>query len=291
MASNTSKNGLIIVLIILLIGVTGLYTYQYFKTVEQDAALTRLTSEKQQILSEKDSIQQDFQKLLNDYNDIKTDNSGLLEQISSQKAQIQEYIDKIKGLSKNSKELAYYKQKIKELQDNKETFLAQIDSLTKVNQILRSENKAFQTDLEQKKGENTVLNDKVSKAEKIKGANITVLAVNKKGKPMKKAKKVTEIKLCISLIENELAKAGQKDVYFRIIDANGTVLHNSTNDVFNLKGNQLGYSTMVITDYQNKLIQVCGSYTCDQQTLQSGNYDVEAYTDGEKIGQAIITLE
>ena len=46
MANSTSKNGLLIVLIVLLLAVTGLYTYQYFKTVAQDTALTKLNNEK-----------------------------------------------------------------------------------------------------------------------------------------------------------------------------------------------------------------------------------------------------
>jgi len=291
MANGTSKNGLLIVLIILLLGVTGLYTYQYFRTVEQDAALTKLNNEKLQILSEKDSLQQDFQKLLNDFNDIKTDNSSLQAQISSQKTEIEGYLEKIKGLAKNSKELAYYKNKIKELQSNRDTFLSQIDSLTKANQILTSENVAFQSDLEKKKGENNFLSDKVIKAEKIKGANITIQAVNKKGKPQRKGKRVTEMKICITLVENEIAKAGQRDVYFRVIDVSGSVLHGSTNDVFTLNGTQLGYSAKVTIDYQNKLVQACSSYMCEEQTIKAGTYDIEAYTDGEKIGQSQITLE
>ena len=87
MANSTSKNGLLIVLIVLLLAVTGLYTYQYFKTVAQDTALTKLNNEKTRLLTEKDSLQEDYQKLLNDFNDIKTDNSNLQEQINSQKSQ------------------------------------------------------------------------------------------------------------------------------------------------------------------------------------------------------------
>jgi len=291
MAKGTSKNGLLIVLILLLLGVTGLYTYQYFRTVEQDEAITKLNNEKLQILSEKDSLQQDFQKLLNDFSDIKTDNSSLQNQISTQKAEIEGYIEKIKGLAKNSKELAYYKNKIKELQNNRDTFLAQIDSLTKVNQILKSENLAFQTDIEKKKGENNALSDKVIKAEKIKGADISIQALNKKGKPQKKAKKVTELKICISLVENEIAKAGQREVFFRIIDISGAVLHGSSNDVFTNNGKQIGYSAKITIDYQNKLVQACGSFVCEEQTLKMGTYEIEAYTDGEKIGQSQITFE
>jgi len=291
MANNSSKNGLIIVLILLLLGVTGLYTFQYFKTVEQDAALSKLTTDKQQILTEKDSVQQDFQKLLNDFNDIKTDNSELQQQISSQKAQIEEYLQKIKGLAKDSKQLAYYKNKIKEIELNKDAFVAQIDSLTKANQILKDENSAFQSDLEKKSGENTALSSKVSKAEKIKGASITASALNQKGKPQTKGKKVTEIKSCITLVENEIAKSGVRDVYFRIIDATGAVLHNSAEDVFTSNGQQIGFSSKTSIDYQNKLVVTCTSFTCAAQTIKPGTYEIEAYVDGDKIGQTQITLE
>ena len=291
MAKNSSKNGLIIVLILLLLSVTGLYTYQYFKTVEQDATLTKISNEKQQILTEKDSIQHDFQKLLTDFNGIKTDNEALQGQINSQKTQIEEYIEKINGLSKNSKELAYYKKKIKELQLNRDAFLAQIDSLTKANKILSDENTVIKSDIEKKNAENTELSSKVSKGEKIKGANVLVSAFGKKSKPVSKAKRVTELKICITLIENEIARSGQREVYFRIIDATGTVIHNSTNELFSFNGQQLGYSTKTTIDYQNKTTQVCCSYTCPELTLKTGSYDVEAYTDGEKIGASQITLE
>ncbi len=291
MSTGSSKNGLIIILIILLLAITGLYTFQYIKTVQQDEALSKLTIEKQKVMTEKDSIQRDLQKLLVDFTSLKTDNDTLNQQILSQKAEIESYLEKIKGLSKSSRELAYYKQRIREIQTNRDDLLSQIDSLTRANESLKSENAAFQSDIEQKKGENTRLSGMVSKAEKIKGANISVKLLNEKGKAQIKAKRISEIVICITLIENELAKSGIRNIYFRIIDSKGIVIHESDNNLFPYRSEQLGYSTKTDIDYQNAQVQACGSYKNTSKKLAPGAYDIEAYTDGEKIGQTQITLE
>jgi len=291
MANNSSKNGLIIVLIILLIAVTGLFTWQYLKSNQQATKIIVITKENKQLVDQKDSLTRDFENLLSNFNDLKTTNEDINSQLESQKVEIAEYLQKIKGLEKNSKELAIYKKKLIELTQLKDNFSAQIDSLTAANKVLQDENSNIKTEIEKKNGENTALSDKVTRAQKVKGANISVETLNEKGKPQKKAKKVASIKICVTLVDNEIAPAGTKDVYFRVVDPAGNVLYQSQDDLFESNGQKLAFSTKVSIDYQNKAVQACSSYKVKATDLKIGNYDVEAYTDGEKIGQTSVTFE
>jgi DNA repair ATPase RecN len=279
------------VLIILLVIVTGLFTWQYLKSSEQATKIIIINKEKKVLTDQKDSLQRDFENLLGNFNDLKTTNEDINKQLESQKEEIANYLGKIKKLEKNSKELAFYKKKLEELTSLKDNFAAQIDSLTAANKVLQDENSNIKTDLEKKTGENTALNDKVNRAQKVKGANIAVQAFNEKGKPQKKAKKVSSLRICITLLENEIAPAGNKEVFFRIIDSKGNVLYNSEENLFESGGQKIAYSMKNNIEYQNKTVQACGSYKVKEGEVITGSYDVEAYTDGELVGRTSIALE
>lgn len=291
MASNSSKNGLIIVLIILLVAVTGLFTWQYMKSNEQATKIIIINKEKKDLTDQKDSLTHDFENLLSNFNDLKTTNEDINRQLETQKEEIVEYLNKIKKLEKNSKELAAYKKKLEELTSLKDNFSAQIDSLTNANRALQAENSNIKTEIEAKTGENTALSSKVSRAQKVKGANLTVEAFNEKAKTQKKAKKVTNFKICVTLFENEIAPAGNKDVYFRIIDPAGNVLYTSEQDLFESNGQKIAFSMKNSIDYQNKTVQACASFKLKEGDVKVGSYDVEAYTDGEMIARTNISFE
>ena len=291
MANNSSKNGLIIVLIILLVAVTGLFTWQYLKSDQQAAKIIIINKENRQLTDQKDSLQHDFENLLSNFNDLQTTNEDINKQLEAQKNEIADYLTKIKTLSKDSKELKAYKKKLEELIKVKDNYVAMIDSLTNANKALQDENVVIKTDLESKTGENNALSEKVTRAQKVKGANLTVEALNEKAKMQKKAKKVTSFKICVTLFANEIAPAGNKDVFFRIIDPQGNVLYNSEENLFESNGQKIAFSVKNTIDYQNKTVQACSTYSVKEGDIKVGSYDVEAYADGEQISRTNISFE
>lgn len=290
MENRASKNIFLIVLILLLIGVTVLYTVQYIKTANQEKLLAKVTLEKETILTEKDSIQHDFSKLLADFNGLKTNNSDLNNEVETQKKEIQNYLKKIKFLDKDSKDLIYFKIKIKEFQLSRDYFVSQIDSLTLVNQALKTENSSIKSEIALTSGENSKLNEKVSKAEQIKGMNLSISFMNDKSKIQKKAKKVTQIKLCITLVQNELSKSGMRDIFFRVYNPSDSVLFDSPNNLFKYGNKSIEYTAKTTVNYQNEAIDACLPYVI-KRTLKSGNYSVEAFSEGHIIGKQSIKLE
>lgn len=289
--SGNSKNTLIVILIILLLGVIGLFIWQLTKSQDQQTKIIVQEKTIKQAATEKDSLQKDFESLLSDYNNIKTDNQALQQQLEADKQQITEYLAQIKTMEVKASQVAFFKKQIAEMKRNRDKLTGQIDSLTQANKVLYDENTQIKGEVQKTQGENQALNEKVSRGAKVKGINCVAEPLNEKGKPNFKSKKVATIKICITLTDNEIAASGSKMVYARIVKPGGDILFNNTENLFESNGQQIAFSTKTEIDYQNKATMVCLSYGAKEGELVPGVYDIEVYTDGDKIGTTSLMLK
>jgi len=130
----------------------------------------------------------------------------------------------------------------------------------------------------------------VSQGKKLKGLNLQVSMFNVKGKDTDKAKKVDEIETCITLIENPIAEAGEKNIFLRIVSPSGDILVSSKDNIFEAEGIELAYSAVGSIFYQNKTVESCIKYTPAEGEIVPGFYDIEIFTDGEMIGSTNIEI-
>lgn len=239
---------------------------------------------------------------------------GNIEELMTVKARLEK--DKI-ALRKGSKvEIAKYTAKIKEY----EVFLAQKDEeITKLrgenevlissNQTLNTENTTLKTDREVLTKDKQALSDsvvtygklnqelteKVNIGAALRAQNVRVLAINKRGKEKEgdqyKAKRVEKIKVVFSLPQNELTKQEDKEIVMRLIDANGGVIaHDPINSKFNLKGQELAYTLKDRVAFTNNNQFVEMTYD-NSERFKPGNYNVELYAEGFKIGVGNFTIK
>lgn len=287
----SKSKGFIFLLVGLLLVALGLFTWQYMKTTELEAVGETQKTEITNLTTEKESIQSELETLLKDYKKMESSNVELNTQLEAERQKIEEYIAQVKKLEGKAQQYDFYKRKLKELEENKSKFAEQIEKLTAQNKALSDENQTFRTDLEKKQGENDLLAGKVALAQQIKGVNMKAEALTEKAKPSTKAKKVTELKICITLVENAVAPAGKRDVFIRIVEPSGNIMVTSKDNLFEVNGTEIAYTASGQINYANAEITACISHKVAEKSLAPGNYDMEVYVDGSLIGSKSLLLE
>lgn len=287
-----NKKGMIVLLAVLLVGVIGLFTWQLFKTQELKGINEEKTKQVNSLSQEKESLTKELKELYKDYENVTTSNAALKSQLEEEKQKIVEYLKQIENLQGQANKVAYYRRQLRELQKSKEQFVAQIDSLTNANKFLTDVNAKMSDSLSQTSNQNVELSAKVSTAKRVKGFNLTVEPYTSKGKISNKSKKVDMFKICITLMENELADPGLKQIYVRIVEPGGDILIKSTDNFFlDADENELAYSAVGTVDYKNVKVESCVSYAGMYGEVVPGNYDFEVYTDGQIIGSTNLEIK
>lgn len=136
--------------------------------------------------------------------------------------------------------------------------------------------------------QNADLKNKVTLASAIKAVNMDVLAVASNGKERRggtyKASRIDRLKISFTLLSNSLALKNDKDIYVRILDANGAVISESgTSGVVGYEGREIGYSIHQTVAFDNNDQRVDIFYRRDSP-YKSGVYTVELYAEGFRIG-------
>jgi len=286
-----NKAGLVVILIILLLAVAGLFTWKFLESSKLQTEVTEVTNENESLKKQKEKIYNDLKSLKADYDKLETANEKINAELAAKNEQLEEAMKKIKSHDLNKKELSYLRRQVFLLKKSKETFMAQIDSLTNANQVLTKQNEEARIALEETKTTNDQLTAQVTQGKKIKGLNLLVNTYNVKGKETDKAKKISEIETCITLIENPIAEPGEKSIFLRIVSPSGDILISSKDNIFEAEGLELAYSSVGSVFYQNKTLETCIKYSPNEGEVTSGFYDIEIFTDGEMIGSTNIQFK
>lgn len=284
-----SKSGIIILLVILLLAVVGLFTWTYLDRSKVVTENDNLIVEKNELVSEKEQVQTELKQLIADYENIQTSNKELKAKLN---AEVQRLEAALQDVQKENSTLKSYRNQIWSFKQKKQEFMTMIDSLTNANKTLATQNDSLKMGFEQTQMQNEELSGKVEKAKLIKGVNIFAETFTGKAKPITKAKKVEEIKTCITLVENELAESGEKTIYIRIVEPGGNILVKSKDNLFtSTAGEEIAYSMSKKIKYDKAQIQPCLSFKTQINQLNPGVYDIELFLDGDMIGSTNIILK
>ena len=286
-----SNKGLTILLIIVIVALGSTIAVLISKINQQKVA----AQEVQTILEgEKQNLQKELTDLIGEYDNLKGNNDSLNKQIGEQ----QEKIKKLLRIQASNVELiGKYKKELSTLREVLKSYIAQVDSLNTRNQQLVSENVQVKTNLEQARSENTKisqekdqLNTQVQKAAVITTSNIVITPMDKRGKEASRISKTLKLKVCFTLRENAIAKAGNKDVFIRITNPAGSVIAYSETDVFNFQGQSIVYSAKRQIEYENKDIDVCIFWDNNNQ-LTVGEYTIDIFTEGNLVGSTKFSMK
>jgi FtsZ-binding cell division protein ZapB len=278
--------GMIVTSIILGVALISLI-YMYFdkksKMIEMETVLTQ----------EKDSLANELRHMVVAFDTLKTNNDTLKAGVEKQKNKI---VQLLSINASNVRLIKSYKNEISTMRDIMKSYIVQIDSLNTRNKILTSENSEIKQQITEVRNTNTELSKvkeelstKVEVASIIQAKNIAAVSLNKKRKETTRIGNLDKLRICFTLRENPLAKAGQKEVYMRVIRPDSLVVASSPDNLFEYKGNKIIYSATRQVDYSNQDIEVC-IFLDNKGDFIIGNYSVELYLEDNIIGRTNFML-
>ncbi len=278
---------LIVILVVLILGL-GFLGYLYY-TQKQET---------EKIYNEKIELIGEFQELSEDYSDLKTENDSINLQLVQRQVEIQKMINDINTIKKtNAQIIQKYKNELKTLRDIMKSYIVQIDSLNRSNEMLRAENLEVKTRL--KSVEETLavekeikeeLTEKVEKAGILAAKNIVAIGVNDRAKEKDKINKIEKLRVCFTVRENTVAEPGKREIYLRVLRPDSILLTNSKDNIFSFHDRKMVYSASREVQYENQDLDVCIYYDSKQEELIEGTYAIGLYCGGHKIGETTMSL-
>jgi predicted nucleic acid-binding Zn-ribbon protein len=280
---------MVILLVVALIASLG-YIYKVTKQSEEELAIAN--EEKQEVIN-------NLEQLKTDYGELRVSNDTLNAQLNSERKKIDALMDRIKKTeATNRAKMRQYEKEIMNLKSLLTGYVHQIDSLNLLNRALREENIKVKSEISQSKKqveelsqERTALKSMVEKGGELKTRDITAVALTSKNKIAARARQTEQLKICLTLVENSLAKRGIRSVYVRIKSPDGSLMTQSVTNLFDPVGggSQLIYSAMREVDYNGEELEVCVFYK--DADFMSGSFDIEVFLDGAFVGSTQLVLK
>lgn len=283
----------IVVIAILLIGIV-VAGYFIFSQKSQIDVLQEETS------LNKKQLEDEYESLAVQYEGFKLNikNDSLLQKLSNEQTKVQRLLEELKTVKADNKaEIARLNKELASLRKILKSYIAQIDSLNRANEQLRKEKKEITTKYEQAtqtlsqvSQEKENLSEKVNLAAKLDATGISIQAVNRKGKVQKKISKVEQLIVNFLITKNITAEPGERTIYIRIMKPDNDVLTKSRTNVFPFENKDINYSMKKIVEYGGEEVAVT-MYWDVEEYLMPGEYRVDIFADGNRIGMKSFTME
>ena len=175
-------------------------------------------------------------------------------------------------------------------------YVAQVDSLNKVNEQLIAENNQVRNEIKQVRNnnanlqsENEKLSNKVTLAAKLTAVGLSAKALNKRNKKTDSLKSTTTFDVSFTIAANITAEVGFKDIYVRILTPSEDLLTNAKSGTFQYDGSAVQYSMKKNIEYGGEETPVT-LYWNRNETLDPGKYTFEVYADGNLIGKTTLVM-
>lgn len=281
-------------IIIALIVAMAVIGYLLFDKTSENADLN------QEIVLSKQQLEDEYENLTMQYEGFKINikNDSLLDRLTNEQTKVQNLLNELKTVkATNKQEIARLNNELTSLRKILRSYIVQIDSLNRANERLKQENKeittkyqASQQNLKQVSQQRESLTEKVTLASKLDAVAISVQGTNSKGKVQKKINKIEQLVINFSISKNITAEPGERTIYVRIMKPDDDVLTKSRSNTFPYESGEINYSIKRIIEYGGDEIPVT-LYWNVEEYLMPGNYRVDIFADGNRIGSKAFSLE
>ena len=296
--NSNSKIKILIGAIIFLILGLGVVAFFFWKEKNDNIQNQKETQEMMEFTKER--MEDEYETIGTEYDEliINIKNDSLIHQLENEKAKVQRLMEELKSTkATNAQEIKRLKDELTTLRGVLRSYVAQIDSLNRLNQQLTQENQVITSKynettraLNQVSQERENLTEQVTKAAKLDATNVSVQATNSKGKTQKNIKKVEQLVVSFLISKNITAQPGLKNIYVRIMKPDDDVLAKSRGNTFAYENRQITYSMMRQIEYTGEEVPVT-LYWKVEEFLMPGTYRVDIFADGSRIGSRSFTLQ
>ena len=284
-AVKKSLRGYRIVVILLAIILAGLSVLYISLNRQQQADYELLKIDR-------DSIQSDLSSLIDEYDGLKYQNDT----IAAQLAKANEMVEQLKYERRlNYNKIKQYQKEVGTLRSVMKNYLRQIDSLYTINKKVSAENVSLRKEIstanlradvaEERASE---LQNRVQQGSILRARDITMISLNANDKVVTRVQKATTLRVDFTVGANELAKAGNRNIYLCIISPEGYLLSTDAMPTFLFQGSKKAYSASREIDYQNEDVDVSIFYK--GSGFIPGTYKVELYTNDNLLGSTEIAV-
>jgi hypothetical protein len=300
--NNNNRNILTVLLVIALLGTWGYIIYDKNKTRQEKQDLTT------QIVNS-DSSKNELQRELDDaalrLDALKTTNVKADSLLKTKDKDIDALKSRVQAILNDKKattaQLAEARRLIAQLKGNIDTYTAEIESLKAENSQLTEDKRVVtqQRDVVQKNYDsaNTVIKQKedvIDIGSTLHASNFKIEGIKEKHSGKEKvtttAKRVDKLRISFDIDENRITQSGPKDIFVCITapDGNPVAVDALGSGKFTTRdGQERSFTKKIQINYvqgQKEPVQVEWTQNSDFQT---GNYKIEIYNNGFKIGEGV----
>jgi hypothetical protein len=256
---------------------------------------TRAHNENMQFVeAEKGKLEGELNGMIVEYDSLKTENDSLSTQLGAEQDKIRQLL---KREASSATKIKMYQRELETLRNVMRSYIVQIDSLNTKNRELTEENIQVHQDLnkmtndyESVSKQKEELASTVKIAQKLDAMDILAEGLNKNSKSTDRIKRITKIRACFTIRQNNVALAGKKMVYLKITRPDDVVLSSPEAGTFEYNGQSMVYSSKRELEYENVDIDMC-IYWDATEDLIPGTYFVNLYSEGYEIGNSSFVIK
>lgn len=224
-------------------------------------------------------------------------NDSLIRQLDAERVRVSRLMEELQQVKATSAaQIARLSKEVTTLRGVLRSYVEQIDSLQRRNELLRSENKTIKeechratSEVRQLTTEKSELTHKVNLAAKLDATAIRVTGLDKRGKATTKIAKMQTISITFSIAKNITAEVGDKVIYARILTPTDALLEQGGGD-FAFEGKRIPYSISRAIEYSGEETPVT-MYWQIGESLAPGAYRLSLFEGGNLIGRHTFTLD
>ncbi len=275
----------------------GLIAWLIVSLVDRNDTIDFLT---EQYAIEKEELADEYTKLAIQYEGYKLEvnNDSLEQKLEDQRVKIQRLVEELKQTkAEDARKIVALKKELTTVRGVLRYYVAQVDSLNRVNEALVAENKQVRKQMQQVssananlKQQNEKLSQKVDIASHLSAVGLRAEAQNKRGRQTSSLKSTTLLAVSFTLGANVTAETGDKDIYVRILKPNEDLLTNARSGSFRYDSEMIAFSMKKTIEYTGEE-QPVTLYWNRNETLDPGTYAFEVYADGKLIGNTSLTMK
>ncbi len=299
--NNTPRNILTIVLVIALLGTWGYILWDKNKVKEKDITQQNLIASTS---SQRDELQKELEDATMRYDNLKTTNSKKDSAIIVKDREIEEKRSRINALlskvNATESELSEAKNLIGSLKSDIDGYRKEIEVLQGVNSQLTQEKETVTEERntarrEYDSAQNVIKGkeDIINVGSTLHASNFTITGINEKSSGKEKetstAKKVDKLRISFDLDENLIAQSGKKDIYVCITAPDGTpvaVEALGSGKFTTREGLDKLYTQKIEVNYTQNKRQTISFDWKQNSNFSTGDYKIEVYNNGFKVGEA-----
>ena len=281
-----------VTIVVLLLAGMGYLIYSLNKSNEENKQMLELAE------MDKREMENEYENFARQYNEMKTqvNNDSLMAQLEQEQQRTQELLEELRRTKSNdAAEITRLKKELATMREVLKSFVAEIDSLNRLNEQLMGENENLrqqqvqqQQQISSLSEEKESLSDKVAIASQLDATGLRISALNKRGKEAKKTKDVKKFQISFNISRNVTAAAGNRSIFVRILKPTGEVLNGG--GTFPFENRNLEYSIRKDIEYNGEETPVTVYWDVNEM-LVAGQYRVMIFADGKNIGSGSISFE